>query len=67
VVLPEEMVKDGAVLLVYALHLVDVLSHLTPTTASRLGAKRTAENVTKCRLFLPISTLFGQAKYEKSS
>ena len=36
VVLPEEMVKDGAVLLVYALHLVNVLSHLTPrpTTAS---------------------------------
>jgi hypothetical protein len=30
VVLPEKMVKDGAVLLVYALHLVDVLSHLNP-------------------------------------
>jgi hypothetical protein len=34
VVLSEKVIKDGAVLLVYPLHLVDVLRHLLRTSQS---------------------------------
>jgi hypothetical protein len=53
VVLPEEMVKDGAVLLVYALHLVDVLSHLNPEPHHRVSVRRT-KNTLNVVCFFPL-------------